>query len=154
MKLIKETLTDGYATQDRQSLSGKFGDVYLISQNMKRLMIPKIKATSGTIHNSEERVSRNNNVNSYEIEHPGEPKDLFMVDRGHKDGKEIHVIKTNAIIEIYNYDKLLTGRSGLITKLIARPQQIRRYYSWCGLSAPNSLLKIAEENEKNGFNNW
>lgn len=154
MKLIKETLTDGYATADRQSLSGKFENVYPIAPSMKRALMPKIQSASNTSHNSSERAGRNNNIGSYEVEHPGTPRDLFMVDRGHADGKEIHVVKSNAIVEIFNYDKLIKGQSSLVTKLIARPPQIRRYYDWCNMKAPDFILKLAAENEKAGFNNW
>lgn len=53
----------------------------------------------------------------------GEVYAVFIVDRGHKDGAEKHIITTTGIISIYN------ARSGkLITKLIARPGQIKRYY--------------------------
>lgn len=149
-----EILTDGYPTQDKQNMSGAFKQVYVINQNMKRALLPRINSSSETFHNSSERTSRNNNVSEYEKEHPGEPRDLFMVDRGNKDGKEIHVVKSNAIVEIYNYNKVLKGQGGLITKLIARPSQISRYYKWCNIQAPSSLLKLARENEDNGYNFW
>ena len=46
-----------------------------------------------------------------------------VVDRGHRNGPEIHKITDTALILIYNQ------RSGkLVTKLIARPAQILRYY--------------------------
>ena len=46
-----------------------------------------------------------------------------VVDRGHRNGPEIHKITSTALILVYNQ------RSGkLVTKLIARPAQILRYY--------------------------
>lgn len=46
-----------------------------------------------------------------------------VVDRGHRNGPEVHKITDTALILVYNQ------RSGkLITKLIARPAQILRYY--------------------------
>ncbi len=46
-----------------------------------------------------------------------------VVDRGHRNGPEIHRITDTALILVYNQ------RTGiLVTKLIARPAQILRYY--------------------------
>lgn len=46
-----------------------------------------------------------------------------IVDRGHRNGPEIHKITDTALILVYNQ------RTGiLVTKLIARPAQILRYY--------------------------
>ena len=46
-----------------------------------------------------------------------------VVDRGHRNGPEVHKITDTALILVYNQ------RTGiLITKLIARPAQILRYY--------------------------
>jgi len=71
----------------------------------------------------------------------------FIVDRGHKDGKEAHMITDNAIVVIYNYN---TKR--LVTKLIARPGQIRRYYKGVNQVAPQWLLQKAHDHEKLGYN--
>lgn len=59
----------------------------------------------------------------------------FYVDRGHKDGAEIHYIFSNGVIVIVN-----SKSKRLITKLIARPMQIYRYYKKCGLVPPMELL--------------
>lgn len=46
-----------------------------------------------------------------------------VVDRGHRNGPEVHKITDTALILVYNQ------RTGiLVTKLIARPAQILRYY--------------------------
>ena len=59
---------------------------------------------------------------------------IFIVDKGHKNGVEIHVITENGIINIYNYysKKYVTG-------LIARPGQLMRY----GVVIPESVLEKA-----------
>ena len=68
------------------------------------------------------------------------------VDRGHKNGPEVHKISDTGIITIYN------ERSGkLITKLIARPNQIKRYYTEAE-EVPIELLKVAREHQLNGYN--
>ena len=75
--------------------------------------------------------------------------DIFSaeVDRGHKNGTEIHVITDTAIIKIYN-----TRTRKHVTDLIARPNQIRRVYNSKGQKAPRWLLDIAYENQNRGFN--
>lgn len=72
----------------------------------------------------------------------------FYVDRNHPHGAEIHWICSNGIILIVN---VRTKR--LVTKLIARPAQITRYYRTCGLYAPKWLLYKCKEHEKRGLNN-
>lgn len=72
----------------------------------------------------------------------------FFVDRHHPDGPEVHVITDNAIIVIYN---AFSGK--LITKLVARPGQISRYYEAKGLATPQYLLDIARVHKERGWNN-
>jgi hypothetical protein len=76
-------------------------------------------------------------------------KDIFSaeVDRGHKNGTEIHVVTDSGIIRIYN---ARTHR--YVTDLIARPNQIKRVYHAKGQYAPRWLLDIAYENQNRGFN--
>ena len=63
---------------------------------------------------------------------------------GCKNGPEIHEITDTAIINIYN-----KRSHKLVTKLIARPGQIRRYYNG---NAPQEILEKAFENMKKGYN--
>lgn len=63
----------------------------------------------------------------------------FLVDRGHANGAEIHEITDTAIINVYN-----ERTHKLITKLIARPGQIRRYYE--NGDAPQDVLDKAYYN--------
>lgn len=75
----------------------------------------------------------------------GEPYATFIWDRGHKDGLEKHVLTTTGLIYIYN---LRSGR--LITVLIARPGQVKRYYpngDW-----PWFLVNIAKRHQRAGWN--
>ena len=71
----------------------------------------------------------------------------FIVDRGHKNGPEKHCITDNAIIIIYN---AITEK--MVTKLIARPGQIRRYYP--DGDAPEYLVQIAREHTYAGYNEF
>ena len=68
-----------------------------------------------------------------------------ILDRGHKNGAEIHVISSTGIVTIYNER---TGK--MVTKLVARPGQIKRY--WKDGKAPAELIKIAREHQRKGYN--
>ena len=65
--------------------------------------------------------------------------DGFIVDREHPNGAEVHSITDNGIIIIHN---LLSGK--LVTKLLARPQQIKRYYEHTQREPPEEYEKILE----------
>lgn len=73
--------------------------------------------------------------------------DGFVIDKGHKDGIEVHSITDTGVIIIHNYN---TGK--LITKLIARPQQIERYYKDSGKTAPKWLLELCQWHQDLGYN--
>lgn len=88
-------------------------------------------------HYSKGRNSRENFIKKHIGD--GNVIDSFEVDRKHKDGKEIHSITDTGIIIIHNKN---TGK--LVTKLIARPQQIQRYYKKTDKEPPKWLLQIAE----------
>ena len=76
-------------------------------------------------------------------------KEIFSaeVDRGHKNGTEIHVVTDSGIIKIYN-----ARTKKHVTDLIARPNQIKRVYHAKNKHAPKWLLDIAYENQNRGFN--
>ena len=93
-------------------------------------------------HYTEDRQDRENRINEIG---QGKAVARFRIDRGHKNGAEIHEISDTAIITIYNER---THR--LITKLIARPGQIRRYYAEG--KAPKELVNKAYENTKLHYN--
>lgn len=68
----------------------------------------------------------------------GKVIDSFMVDRGHPMGEELHCITDTGLIIVYN-----AKSKKLVTKLIARPQQIKRYYKDVGRKAPRWLIDLA-----------
>ncbi len=95
-----------------------------------------------TLHFSRDRQDRENLIKQI-----GEGRVIktVEVDKGHPNGPEIHKITDNAIVVIYNKR---TGR--LITKLIARPSQIRRYFEEG--RAPKELINKAREHQNKGYN--
>ena len=76
----------------------------------------------------------------------GEIVARFTINKGHKRGPEIHSITSTGIIIIQN-----EKTKKLITKLIARPGQIRRYFKDI---TPNiqQIINLAYEHKALGFN--
>ena len=108
---------------------------------------------TNTKHYEEDRKTR-----EYAIQYMigcGHPVAEFIVDRGHKNGAERHVITDTAIVEIYN---ARTGR--LVTKLIARAGQITRYFRYTDTYKKiydkanlANLKALANKHEALGYNN-
>jgi len=80
----------------------------------------------------------------------GRVVDSFVVNKGHINGNEIHEITDNGIIVVYNADS-----KKLVSKLIARPQQIKRYYQYTGREPPKEykkILELARQHQILGYN--
>ncbi len=76
--------------------------------------------------------------------------DEFIVDKGHPHGAERHCITNSGIIIVFNAN---SGK--LVTKLLARPQQIKRYYENSGREPPaeyENILKLAYQHNVAGYN--
>lgn len=77
----------------------------------------------------------------------GKPVDRFVVDKGHTNGAEIHIITSTGLILIYNQ-----RTNKFVTALIARPAQIARYYNNNDKVMPEDVYKLAAEHQKLGYN--
>lgn len=96
-------------------------------------------------HYVNDRQRRNELIKKIGI---GKPVDRFYIDKGHKDGAEIHVITSTALILIYNQR---THR--FVTVLIARPAQIARYYKNDDYKVmPENVYRLAAEHQRLGYN--
>lgn len=93
-------------------------------------------------HWNEERTARATLIASIGL---GKVILTSVVDRGHWNGPEIHTISDTGIITIYNQRTHI-----MITQLIARPAQIKRYYSEG--QAPQELLRLALYHQKLAYN--
>ena len=69
---------------------------------------------------------------------------IAVVNKGHKNGNEIHVILNNGIIKVYN-----ARTHKFITVLIARVPQIERYK----VKVTKTMRKKIESHVKQGYNN-
>ena len=77
----------------------------------------------------------------------GKVIDSFIVDKGHPMGAERHDITENGIIVIYNAQS-----NKLVSKLIARRNQIKRYYYNSGREPPSWLLELCDWHEDLHYN--
>lgn len=68
---------------------------------------------------------------------------IAIVNKGHKNGNEIHIIYNNGIIKIYN-----ANTCKFITVLIARVPQIERY----NIKVTKTMRNKIESHIKNGYN--
>ena len=68
---------------------------------------------------------------------------IAVVDKGHKNGNEAHVIYNNGVVKIYNER---TGK--FITVLIARLPQIERYR----INVPPAMKQKIKTHVENGYN--
>ena len=98
--------------------------------------IKREKRKMTTRHYIEERQDRENRI---KIIGQGKVIKSVVVDRGHRNGPEIHEITDTGIINIYN-----ERTKKLVTKLIARPGQIKRYF--INEVIPKGLLERAKYN--------
>lgn len=78
----------------------------------------------------------------------------FRVDRGHKDGKEIHLVTRRAVVFVLNEQKFEAGAPCLVTVLFARPGQIKRYFNATGEHIPSTVMHQAMYWQDHGMNGW
>lgn len=74
----------------------------------------------------------------------------FEVDRGHPKGPEIHFITNMGVIAIFN-----KRSHKLCSVLIARPNQVKRYFDDCDLKISRDIwrvIKIAKKHQIQGWN--
>lgn len=112
----------------------------------KTLDLNYIKSCIKTAHMSEKRKERFKLAKKYNNDAPIDR--TFLVDKGHRDGPELHSVSKNAVIYIIN-----ANTKRFITVLFARPNQVDRLYKECGLNLPEEIYERALYYQKNGINN-
>ena len=106
------------------------------------------KDCSYSKHLSYERQRRNDYIESHFDLSNKNILNVFCVNKGHEHGIELHVIYKDGVIKIINpiYRRI-------VTYLIPRPQQIKRYYEKCHLKLrDSSILEIAHNNKLEHLN--
>ena len=90
-----------------------------------------------TNHYKNKRYNREKFINKH-LYGGGNVIDSFLVDKGHPMGAEVHCVTDTGLIIVYN----ATSKK-LVTKLIARPNQIKRLYEGVDRKAPKWLVDLA-----------
>ena len=94
----------------------------------KNLKLYEILNSIQTKHFSKKRKQRFDNALIY-LEKDDYIEHTFLVDKNHKDGKELHcVTHKSGIIFILNEEKFKNNKPCFITIFLARPNQIKRLY--------------------------
>lgn len=102
-----------------------------------------------TIHNDNERNYRNEQIKKV-LGGYGNGICSFIVDTNHPNGYEIHTITDNGVIVIQN-----ERTKRIVTALIARENQIRRYFVNGVMPIEiYAILSVADNHHKKGYNNW
>lgn len=97
-------------------------------------------------HYKNKRYKREKFIHKY-LCGDGKIIDSFIVDRGHKDGLEKHCVTNTGLIIVFNLES-----QKLVTKLIARPNQIKRLYLGAGKEAPRWLLDLCYWHQSLNYN--
>lgn len=97
-------------------------------------------------HYTKGRKKRQNYIDKY-MNGDGNILLKCYLDKGHKKGAEIHCLTDNGIIIVYN---AITHK--MVTKLVARPEQIEKIYRIKKQTAPSYLLNLASWHETCGYN--
>ena len=99
-----------------------------------------------TNHYKNKRYKREKFINKH-LCGDGNVIDSFIVDKGHKDGLEKHCITDTGLIIVYN---LKSGK--LVTKLVARKNQVMRYYKDSDKKPPRYLLELCDWHNSLNYN--
>lgn len=97
-------------------------------------------------HYRKDRKERERFIRDYLHGH-GRVIDKFIVDKGHMKGIERHELTSKGVVLVRN---AITNK--LITKLIASPRQVKRYYEKVGKKPPRYLLNLAYKHQSLRWN--
>lgn len=125
-----------------------FGEVILYNKN---ITLEEILNTISTKHMQEDRQARYNNAISL-LDKDDYIEHIFLVDKMHPSGKELHCVTHSGIIFILNERKFREGIPCLITIFLARRNQIIRLYKPFGLCVDTYTLNKCDYYIENGLN--
>lgn len=100
-----------------------------------------------SLHYNNDRYYREMFIYNY-LGGNGKIIDCFVVNKGHKNGAELHCVTNHGLIVIYN-----VNTQKLVTKLVARPQQVIRLYMHTKKIPAKELLELCRKHQEMGFNN-
>ena len=110
-----------------------------------------LKAAGKTLH-MQDRSRAARIDNALRLDSNPEIDRMFLVDKGHRDGMEVHVVTKEGFIYVFNNMKLFLGQNALVTILVARPNQVERLYEACRLTADESIIAKCRAHQAAGLN--
>ena len=99
-----------------------------------------------SLHYNKDRYYREMFIYNY-LGGNGKILDSFIVDKGHKNGAELHCVTDHGLIIVYN-----VHTEKMVTKLIARPWQVERLYMHTKKIPSKELLELCREHQRMCFN--
>ena len=150
VSIPKENFKGNTNKNRRKNMNNKISWVKKPFKVVKEIPSDKQKDLLKISSSTEHMKDRHNRLNKIKdtFGH-GEILHAFIIDKQHKNGNEIHQINDNGCIYIFNYK---TGR--MITCLIARPGQIKRYFDNSPNRPSQELIDRALYNQQQGYNIW
>lgn len=94
-------------------------------------------------HYQNERTERERFIKDF----VGLGEEKYAFEYNYNGTPQIHRLTDTGIINVYNRDG-----DRLITRLVARPQQIKRLFEARGERAPRELVNLAHEHNVKGYN--
>ena len=126
-----------------------FQEVKLYSEKIE---LDKILELNKTEHMKKDRQIRLNTAISL-LDKDDYIEHTFLVDKNHKDGKELHcVTHKSGIIFILNEEKFKNNKPCFITIFLARPNQIKRLYEPFNFNVNEETLRKCNFYIKNNLN--
>lgn len=126
-------------------------DYFIVEKMLKEPVNIDMSQITNHFDNRRDRVEKIiDKINNF-----GEPVYSFIVNCGHMNGKEIHTITQKGIIIIQN-----AKSKNIITILIARPEQITRYWKGLNQELPQNdekfsfIMRFCDINQELGRNNF
>lgn len=111
---------------------------------LRKIDIKNLQVSAFTNHMSNYRNKRISKVKTVGI---GNPVAAFVVDKNHPNGNEVHILTDTGLIVILN-----ERTKNLVTILIARPNQIKRYFQESELADLSEILELAQIHKKMKLN--
>lgn len=96
-----------------------------------------------SLHYQNERTERERFIKEF----VGFGEEQYAFEYDYNGAKQIHRITDTGLINVYD-----RNGENLITRLVARPQQIKRYFQQHGQTPPRELVELAFEHNVKGYN--
>lgn len=113
--------------------------MFEVIREIDRNCVNSFHNSKNSRHIRQDRRERMNCINNLNISENSKILHCFEINTGHRNGAEVHIVRNNGIVEVFN-----TITKTHIASIIARPQQIQRYYNFLKIQVPEHTLKLCQ----------